>query len=223
MSTSPTVALLLILIFFLLLSSILQPNMSPWIFFNLCGIFISVSVSLSHTHAVLSLVPERAEEPSPWSSPVLVLPVLQLLSCSGLTEALADRRTHGLNRDLAQSLLRRVSGATDQPGQVTPRPTQPKVWISARDRRTPCQFHFFISLLLISLVRRRQFPSVPGTASSAPLFPHCANWPAIRRRRPTGSCPSARPCRRANAGSAPSASLRLISSSWVRRTSASWL
>ncbi|KAM6894866.1 focadhesin isoform 1-T2 [Lycodopsis pacificus] len=67
----------------------------------------------------LSLVPEQAE-PSPWLSPVLVLPVLQLLSCSDLTEPLADRRTHSLNQDLAHRLLRRVSRQTDKPGQSGP-------------------------------------------------------------------------------------------------------
>ncbi|XP_034470972.1 focadhesin [Hippoglossus hippoglossus] len=64
----------------------------------------------------LSLAPEQAE-PSPWLSPVLVLPVLQLLSCSELTEPLADRRTHKLNHSLAHSLLRSVSKQTNKPRQ----------------------------------------------------------------------------------------------------------
>ncbi|KAM7365969.1 hypothetical protein PAMP_015444 [Pampus punctatissimus] len=64
----------------------------------------------------LSLVPEHAEL-SPWLSPVLVLPVLQLLSCSGLTEPLAERRTHSLNHNLAHSLLRNISKQTDKPCQ----------------------------------------------------------------------------------------------------------
>lgn len=67
----------------------------------------------------LSLVPEQAEL-SPWLSPVLVLPVLQLLSCSGLTEPLANRRTHSLNQDLAHRLLRSISRQMDKPGQPTP-------------------------------------------------------------------------------------------------------
>ncbi|XP_037614520.1 focadhesin [Sebastes umbrosus] len=67
----------------------------------------------------LSLVPEQAEL-APWLSPVLVLPVLQLLSCSSLTEALADRRTHGLNQDLAHSLLRSISRETEKPRQSGP-------------------------------------------------------------------------------------------------------
>nr|XP_033465601.1 focadhesin [Epinephelus lanceolatus] len=67
----------------------------------------------------LRLVPEQAEL-SPWLSPVLVLPVLQLLSCSGLTEPLADQRSHNLNQDLAQSLLHRISRATDKPRQSAP-------------------------------------------------------------------------------------------------------
>ncbi|XP_061524967.1 focadhesin isoform X1 [Phycodurus eques] len=60
---------------------------------------------------VLTLVPEHTEL-SQWLSPVLVLPVLQLLSCSDLTEPLAERRTHNLNRKLAQSVLSSVSRQT---------------------------------------------------------------------------------------------------------------
>ncbi|XP_074555425.1 focadhesin [Halichoeres trimaculatus] len=67
----------------------------------------------------LSLVPEDSEL-SPWLSPVLVLPVLQLLSCSGLTEALSDRRTHTLNQDLAHKLLQRISRETDTRRQSAP-------------------------------------------------------------------------------------------------------
>ncbi|XP_056298140.1 focadhesin isoform X2 [Pseudoliparis swirei] len=67
----------------------------------------------------LSLIPEGAE-PAPWLSPVLVLPVLQLLSCSELTEPLADRRTHRLNQDLARRLLLRVSREAEQPTQAGP-------------------------------------------------------------------------------------------------------
>ncbi|XP_037832377.1 focadhesin isoform X2 [Kryptolebias marmoratus] len=64
----------------------------------------------------LTLVPEQ-DELSPWLSPVLVLPVLQLLSCSGLTEPLADPKTHSLNSDLAHSLLRSIGRPTDKPRQ----------------------------------------------------------------------------------------------------------
>ncbi|TMS01998.1 hypothetical protein E3U43_007538 [Larimichthys crocea] len=67
----------------------------------------------------LSLVPEQSEL-SPWLSPVLVLPVLQLLSCLNLTEPLADQRTHSRNYDLAQSLLRSISRETDKPRQSGP-------------------------------------------------------------------------------------------------------
>lgn len=82
---------------------------------TLHGIF-----ALSPSLSALSLVPEQAEL-SPWLSPVLVLPVLQLLSCSSLTEALADQRTHSHNRDLAHSLLRRISREMDKPRQVSQR------------------------------------------------------------------------------------------------------
>ncbi|GAA6230680.1 focadhesin [Lates japonicus] len=72
----------------------------------------------------LSLAPEQTEL-SPWLSPVLVLPVLQLLSCSGLTEPLADRRTHSLNHSLAHSLLRSISRQIDKPRQPGPPLTLP--------------------------------------------------------------------------------------------------
>ncbi|KAM3590535.1 uncharacterized protein V6R79_011338 [Siganus canaliculatus] len=67
----------------------------------------------------LSLVSEQAEL-SPWLSPVLVLPVLELQSCSVLTEALTNRQTHKLNQDLAQRLLRCLSRATDKPQKSGP-------------------------------------------------------------------------------------------------------
>uniref|UniRef100_UPI0037E81FBB focadhesin n=1 Tax=Semicossyphus pulcher TaxID=241346 RepID=UPI0037E81FBB len=67
----------------------------------------------------LSLVPEESEL-SPWLSPVLVLPVLQLLSCSSLTEALADPRIHTVNQELSHKLLHRISRGTDTPGQTSP-------------------------------------------------------------------------------------------------------
>ncbi|XP_026208775.1 focadhesin [Anabas testudineus] len=67
----------------------------------------------------LSLTPEQGDL-CPWLSPVLLLPALQLLSCSGLTEPLTDRRTHMLNQDLTHSLLRSISRQTDKPQQSDP-------------------------------------------------------------------------------------------------------
>ncbi len=83
---------------------------------NFTGFWSCPPLPLSQT--ALSLVPEQAQL-SHWLSPVLVLPVLQLLSCSSLTEALADRRTHRLNQDLAHSLLRRIGRETHKPRQVS--------------------------------------------------------------------------------------------------------
>ncbi|XP_012735632.2 focadhesin [Fundulus heteroclitus] len=68
----------------------------------------------------LSLAPEQAEL-AHWLSPVLVLPVLQLLSCSRLTEPLADPTTHSLNHSLAHRVLRSISKPTNKAQQ--PRPT----------------------------------------------------------------------------------------------------
>ncbi|KAM4714416.1 focadhesin isoform 2-T3 [Anableps anableps] len=67
----------------------------------------------------LSLAPEQAEV-SHWLSPVLVLPVLQLLSCSHLTEPLADPTTHSLNQNLAHSLLRSISKPINKGRQPGP-------------------------------------------------------------------------------------------------------
>lgn len=68
--------------------------------------------------AALSLLPEGATL-SPWLSPVLVLPLLQLLSCSALTEPLAEKRTHRLNVDLAHRLLHQISKGTDKPQVIS--------------------------------------------------------------------------------------------------------
>lgn len=66
--------------------------------------------------AALSLLPEGSET---WLSPVLVLPLLQLLSCSALTEPLAEKRTHRLNVDLAHRLLHQISKGTDKPQVIS--------------------------------------------------------------------------------------------------------
>ncbi|MED6274371.1 hypothetical protein CHARACLAT_015768 [Characodon lateralis] len=72
----------------------------------------------------LSLAPEQAEL-SHWLSPVLVLPLLQLLSCSRLTEPLADPTTHSLNHSLAQSLLDSIRKPTSKAQQPSPTLTLP--------------------------------------------------------------------------------------------------
>uniref|UniRef100_A0A3B3YQ01 Uncharacterized protein n=2 Tax=Poecilia mexicana TaxID=48701 RepID=A0A3B3YQ01_9TELE len=72
----------------------------------------------------LCLSPEK-EELSHWLSPVLVLPVLQLLSCSQLTEPLADPVTHSLNQSLAHSLLRSINKPAKKARQPGPMLTLP--------------------------------------------------------------------------------------------------
>lgn len=44
----------------------------------------------------------------------MVLPLLQLLFCSRLTEPLAEKRAHQLNLDLAHRLLHQISKGTDK-------------------------------------------------------------------------------------------------------------
>lgn len=68
--------------------------------------------------AALQLLPEGAAL-APWLSPVLVLPLLQLLTCSWLTEPLAEKKTHRLNLDLAQRLLHQISKGTDVPQVIS--------------------------------------------------------------------------------------------------------
>lgn len=77
---------------------------------------LRLSVCLSAP--ALCLLPEPAEL-LPWLSPVLVLPVLQLLYCYDISEPLVEQKTWRQNRDLAHSLLLRISGETSQPKQVT--------------------------------------------------------------------------------------------------------
>ncbi|MEQ2185223.1 hypothetical protein GOODEAATRI_016040, partial [Goodea atripinnis] len=60
----------------------------------------------------------RQAELSHWLSPVLVLPLLQVLSCSRLTEPLADPTTHSLNHSLAQSLLDSIRKPTSKAQRV---------------------------------------------------------------------------------------------------------
>lgn len=87
-------------------------------FFNFSNLSISLFLYLSFT--VLCLVPEHAEL-LPWLSPILVLPVLQLLYCSGLTEPLLDKMTYRLNQDLTHSMLLRIRRETNKSKQVTTR------------------------------------------------------------------------------------------------------
>ncbi|CAB1345172.1 unnamed protein product, partial [Coregonus sp. 'balchen'] len=64
----------------------------------------------------LSLAPPECERP-PWGTPVLVLPLLQVLSCSALMEPLTDPRTHTRNQSLAQSLLQNAQRESSKPAE----------------------------------------------------------------------------------------------------------
>ncbi|CDQ62411.1 unnamed protein product [Oncorhynchus mykiss] len=64
----------------------------------------------------LSLAPPECERP-PWGTPVLVLPLLQVLSCSSLMEPLTDSRTHTRNQSLAQSLLQNAQRESSKPAE----------------------------------------------------------------------------------------------------------
>lgn len=75
-------------------------------------------MAVSPSSTALCLLPEHAEL-RPWLSPVLVLPVLQLLYCQDISEPLVDPKTHRQNRDLAHTLLLRISEKTSEAQQVT--------------------------------------------------------------------------------------------------------
>ncbi|CAI5682283.1 unnamed protein product [Oreochromis niloticus] len=102
----------------------------------------------------LSLVPEQAEA-SPWLSPVLILPVLQLLSCLGLTEPLSDQNTHSTNHRLAHSLLRSISRPADKPQQVTQQPAP----------SLPLSLSSWCSELSVSLSVLRKVANNPAAAT----------------------------------------------------------
>ncbi|KAJ8008233.1 hypothetical protein DPEC_G00102680 [Dallia pectoralis] len=65
------------------------------------------------------LIPAKCESP-PWGARFLVLPLLQVLSCSALMEPLTDPQTHALNQSLAQGLLQDVQRETSKPAENTP-------------------------------------------------------------------------------------------------------
>ncbi|KAL0970352.1 hypothetical protein UPYG_G00240840 [Umbra pygmaea] len=72
----------------------------------------------------LSLAPPQCESP-PWGTPVLILPLLQILSCSAILEPLTDPQTQARNQSLAQSLLQNAQRPTRGPGQNMPQVTLP--------------------------------------------------------------------------------------------------
>ncbi|KAF4111436.1 focadhesin [Onychostoma macrolepis] len=69
-----------------------------------------LSASTSQQIALLELVVKIVppEVPPPWGASLLVMPLLQVLSCSSLMEALTDSQTHTKNLKLTNSLLQTV-------------------------------------------------------------------------------------------------------------------
>lgn len=72
-------------------------------------------MSLSLLSAIKLVPPE--ERPK-WGSSLLVMPLLQVLSCSTLMEALSDPQTQAKNQGLATSLLQTIERETSSPVQV---------------------------------------------------------------------------------------------------------
>lgn len=79
---------------------------------------LTLCLSLSLSSTALSLLPGDAAVVH-WLSPVLVLPVMQLLHCCDISEPLVDQKTYRQNVDLAHSLLRHVTEKTCEPEQVS--------------------------------------------------------------------------------------------------------
>uniref|UniRef100_A0A8C1DI18 Focadhesin n=1 Tax=Cyprinus carpio carpio TaxID=630221 RepID=A0A8C1DI18_CYPCA len=69
-----------------------------------------LSASTSQQTALLELAVKIVppELPPPWGASLLVMPLLQVLSCSSLMEALTDMQTHTKNLELTNSLLQTV-------------------------------------------------------------------------------------------------------------------
>uniref|UniRef100_A0A6Q2YZ03 DUF3730 domain-containing protein n=1 Tax=Esox lucius TaxID=8010 RepID=A0A6Q2YZ03_ESOLU len=67
----------------------------------------------------LKLTPPECESP-PWGAVLLVMPLLQVLSCSALMEPLTDPQTHARNQSLAQSLLQEAQRETSRPAENIP-------------------------------------------------------------------------------------------------------
>uniref|UniRef100_A0A671LWT3 Focadhesin-like n=1 Tax=Sinocyclocheilus anshuiensis TaxID=1608454 RepID=A0A671LWT3_9TELE len=69
-----------------------------------------LSASTSQQTALLELAVKIVppELPPPWGASLLVMPLLQVLSCSSLMEALTDTQTHTKNLKLTNSLLQTV-------------------------------------------------------------------------------------------------------------------
>ena len=76
---------------------------------SFCSIFVSPEA--------LTLAPPESER-TPWGTPVLVLPLLQVVSCSVVMEPLTDPGTYSQKQSLAQSLLQSTQQETLMPAEV---------------------------------------------------------------------------------------------------------
>ncbi|TSK82223.1 Focadhesin [Bagarius yarrelli] len=89
----------------------------------------SASQQTALLELAVKLVP--AEESPPWGASLLVMPLLQVLSCSALMEALTDPQTQAKNQDLATSLLQIIEKKTSSPVQNSTQLTLPlSTWYS---------------------------------------------------------------------------------------------
>lgn len=75
-----------------------------------------LNASVSQQTALLDLAVKifPPELPPPWGASLLLMPLLHVLSCSSLMEALTDTQTHTKNQKLANSLLQTVQREPDR-------------------------------------------------------------------------------------------------------------
>ena len=82
---------------------------------SLC--FLKSLYSIFVSPEALTLAPPESER-TPWGTPVLLLPLLQVVSCSALMEPLTDTGTYSQKQILAQSLLQSTQQETLMPAEV---------------------------------------------------------------------------------------------------------
>lgn len=87
------------------------------VYISLTFIVVFTTLTLFLLLAV-KLIP--SEERPIWGASLLVMPLLQVLSCSTLMEALTNPQTQAKNQGLATSLLQTIERETSGPVQVQP-------------------------------------------------------------------------------------------------------
>uniref|UniRef100_A0AAY5E9J2 DUF3730 domain-containing protein n=1 Tax=Electrophorus electricus TaxID=8005 RepID=A0AAY5E9J2_ELEEL len=80
------------------------------------GLHLGRMATSAYPLAAVKLVP--AEGPPPWGASLLLMPLLHVLSCSALMEALMEPQTQARSQELASSLLQSIQAEPCAPMQV---------------------------------------------------------------------------------------------------------